>query len=240
MSAEEEINEWGDEPEEIQEYYAASNDDEWPRVVSLYDDGEGDEGESLAERSASFPAAPSGSFSAGSTAAGGNRVTAGELSASGSPAPGSSPFGSDAATSPTSAAPEPQTARRRKRDGYAFEEQPPREGQRPARKPSRLEQYTGQVLSGNIFTKAEVRRQYPYVFFMAFLMFLYIANIFHIQKLYRRHERLTDQVKELRAKSLTVSSMRMMSTRQSEIVKELELRGIPLRESVAPPQVIKK
>lgn len=108
------------------------------------------------------------------------------------------------------------------------------------RRPSRLEQYVGQVLSGNILTKAEVRRQYPYIFFMALLMLLYIANGYHIQKLHRRHDRLAGQVKELRARSLTVSSLRMSATRQSEILNELERRNIPLRESVTPSKVIDK
>ena len=103
-----------------------------------------------------------------------------------------------------------------------------------------FERYVGQMLSGSFLMRAEVRRQYPYVLFMALLMFLYIANGFHIQKLHRRHDRLTEQVKELRARSLTVSSLRMISTRQSEIIRELELRGIPLEESLSPPKVIEK
>ncbi len=110
----------------------------------------------------------------------------------------------------------------------------------PLRRPSRLERYVGQILSGSILTRAEVRRQYPYVLFTAVLMFLYIANGFHIQKLHRRHEKLTAQVKELRARSLTVSSLRMVSTRRSEIIRRLEERGIPLEESVAPPKIIDK
>ena len=32
----------------------------------------------------------------------------------------------------------------------------------------------------------------------------------------------------------------MISTRQSEIIRELELRGIPLEESLSPPKVIEK
>lgn len=114
------------------------------------------------------------------------------------------------------------------------------EPQAAPRRPSRFERYVGQVLSGSILNRAEVRRQYPYIFFMAVLMFLYIANGFHIQKLHRQHDRLTAQIKELRARSLTISSQRMMSTRQSEIIRRLEERGIPLEESVSPPKVIEK
>lgn len=116
------------------------------------------------------------------------------------------------------------------------EEQP----EKPRRRSFRLEEYAAQVLSGNILTRAEVRRQYPYIFFMAFLMLLYIANGYHIQKLHRRHDKLTAQIKELRSRSLTLSSIRMTATRQSEILKELQERGIPLHESLVPPQVIDK
>ena len=122
----------------------------------------------------------------------------------------------------------------------AVPEREPDPAPQPVRPPSRFERYVGQMLSGSFLMRAEVRRQYPYVLFMALLMFLYIANGFRIQKLHRRHDRLAEQVKELRARSLTVSSLRMISTRQSEIIRELELRGIPLEESLSPPKVIEK
>ena len=35
---------------------------------------------------------------------------------------------------------------------------------------------------------------YPYVLFIAVLMFLYIANGYHIQKLHRRHDRISEQM----------------------------------------------
>ena len=107
-------------------------------------------------------------------------------------------------------------------------------------RPSRFERYGRRVISGSILADAEVQKHYPYVLFMAVLMFLYIANGFHTQKLHRQHERLTARVKELRAQSLTISSQRMIATRQSEIIRELEERGIPLDELVSPPKIIDK
>lgn len=106
--------------------------------------------------------------------------------------------------------------------------------------PSRLKEYIGSLLSGNILSKSEVRRLYPYLLFVAFLMLLYISNVFRMQHLHRRHDALVKEVKELRAKSLTISAMRMNSTRQSEIIRELEVRGIDLQESLVPPKVIGK
>lgn len=111
---------------------------------------------------------------------------------------------------------------------------------RPVSRPSRFERYVRRVISGSILADAEVQKHYPYVLFMAVLMFLYIANGFHTQKLHRQHERLTARVKELRAQSLTISSQRMIATRQSEIIRELEERGIPLDELVSPPKIIDK
>ena len=110
----------------------------------------------------------------------------------------------------------------------------PEPSTRPVSRPSRFERYVRRVISGRILADAEVQKHYPYVLFMAVLMFLYIANGFHTQKLHRQHERLTARVKELRAQSLTISSQR------SEIIRELEERGIPLDELVSPPKIIDK
>lgn len=111
---------------------------------------------------------------------------------------------------------------------------------RKPRRPSALENIFGQVISGNFLIRPEVRRQYPYILTLAVLMFLYIANGYYVQKLHRRNELLTDEIKELRARSLTLTSQRMTSTRQSEIIRELEKRGIPLIEATEPPYIIKK
>ncbi len=110
----------------------------------------------------------------------------------------------------------------------------------PVTPPSKWKEYIGSLLSGNILSKTEVRRLYPYMLFLAFLMLLYISNVFRMQQLHRRHDALVKEVKELRAKSLTISAMRMNSTRQSEIIRELEVRGIDLQESLVPPKVIGK
>ena len=107
-------------------------------------------------------------------------------------------------------------------------------------RPSKLSQYITWILSGNILSRAEVRKQYPYICFMALLTFLYITNIFNTQKLYRKQDRLTSQINELRSKSLTLSSIRMSATRQSAILKQLEERGIDLKESLSPPMIMER
>jgi galactokinase len=96
----------------------------------------------------------------------------------------------------------------------------------------------GAVLSGNILSRSEVRRAYPYMIFVVAFMFFYISNAFRTQHVYREHAALTEQVKALRSKSMTVASEKMQATRQSNIMVELARRGIPLRESLTPNKVI--
>lgn len=106
------------------------------------------------------------------------------------------------------------------------------------RAPSKLKIYLASLLSGNILSRSEVRRMYPYMLFIAFLMLLYISNVFKMQQMYRREAALKREIKELRAKSVTISSMKMNATRQSQIIKELRERGIDLQESLTPHKLI--
>lgn len=98
----------------------------------------------------------------------------------------------------------------------------------------------GALLSGGILSRTEVRRTYPYMLFVVALMFYYIAYAFAGQRIYRTHAGLTEEVKELRAKSMTIASEKMQATRQSHIIVELARRGIPLRETLTPNKVIPK
>lgn len=108
-----------------------------------------------------------------------------------------------------------------------------------AEKPRKKKQSAiGSVLSGSILSRGETRKAYPYLIFCALLMFLYIANAFRGQSIYREHAALTEQVKELRSQSMTIASEKMQATRQSRIIAELERRGIPLKESLTPNKVI--
>ena len=95
-------------------------------------------------------------------------------------------------------------------------------------------------LSGDILSKSEVKRYYPYAVFLVVLAFLYITHIFSVQQLYREHSKLTSEIKDLRAKSLTITSYKMQATRHSNIIKMLDERGSELQESLTPNVVIEK
>ncbi|MDR0511358.1 MAG: ABC transporter permease [Rikenellaceae bacterium] len=131
----------------------------------------------------------------------------------------------------------PMREREREGDAPQPEEEEGEDDFAEKREPSKLREYLGAMLSGNILSKAEVRRLYPYLLFVAALMLLYISNVFAMQQLHHRRDMLEAEVRELRAKSLTLSSMRMNATRQSVVAEELERRGSEVKESFAPPKV---
>lgn len=112
--------------------------------------------------------------------------------------------------------------------------------QKKRKRHSRFSVWLMTFLSGNILSRSETRRAYPYLLLIALLAFIYIGNIFRMQQLYRKHDKLTIEVKELRAKSLTIAAQKMDATRQTNILREVERRKLPLHESTTPNKVIPK
>ena len=110
----------------------------------------------------------------------------------------------------------------------------------PPKKPAgrNFRQFARGFLSGNLLRLPAVQRHLKYAPIVAFLMILYIANGYYTQKLNRRYTKLNNEVKELRAKSLSLNEMRMTASRQSEIMKALQKHGIELEESVVPPTLV--
>lgn len=117
-------------------------------------------------------------------------------------------------------------------------EQQQDENQDSLHKPSKFMLYMGSLLSGSILSGQEARKVYPYLLLVAFLSWLYISNGYQMQQLYREQAQLKAEIKQLRSKSVTISSTMMNATRQSVIKKELSSRGIDVSESTTPHKVI--
>ena len=96
------------------------------------------------------------------------------------------------------------------------------------------------IMSGDVFSRDEFQSKIPYIVFVSLLSILYIYNGFYMNSLHDRNAKLAKQVKDLRAKSMTMKAIRMSSTRQSQIISEIQERGLPLEESLIPPRVISR
>ena len=94
-------------------------------------------------------------------------------------------------------------------------------------------------LTGSILTTESVSKQFPYILFLAFLAFFYIGNRYRYEKLVRNEKKLQIEVRNLRAESITTASQLMFISKQSQVAKLCEKRGLELKESVVPPKKIK-
>jgi len=74
---------------------------------------------------------------------------------------------------------------------------------------------------------------------MVVLAIIYIANNYHYNNLLRTEQKLRQEVKNLRAESITTAAQYMSISKQSEVVKLVDQKGLDLIESRIPPKKLK-
>jgi hypothetical protein len=92
------------------------------------------------------------------------------------------------------------------------------------------------LLDGNVLTRKAVLRQGRFILLLVGIAFFSIANRNHAEKTVIRLNRLQSDVKELRAKSITISSDLVRISRQSEVARLVERYELGLEENLEPPQ----
>lgn len=92
-----------------------------------------------------------------------------------------------------------------------------------------------ELLSGSMVSDKIVLKNIWFILLLTFLGAIYIANRFHAERVTRITARLSREVKDLRAESLSVSAELMSLSRQSEIARLAEERGLGLEELRVPP-----
>ncbi len=93
-----------------------------------------------------------------------------------------------------------------------------------------------EVFDGSILTRDIVARQLPFLAFLAFLALVYIGNRYHAEKIVREESGLQNEIKELRAKSISIAAELMDVSRQSEVSRLIAEKGMDLKEAVRPPK----
>jgi|APIni6443716594_1056825.scaffolds.fasta_scaffold558152_2 hypothetical protein len=94
-------------------------------------------------------------------------------------------------------------------------------------------------LTGSVLTKEGVSTQLPYILFMAFIAVFYIGNRYRYEKLVIKEQKLKTEVRNLRAESITTAAQLMFISKQTEVARLVESKGLGLKESVVPPKKIK-
>ena len=85
-------------------------------------------------------------------------------------------------------------------------------------------------------TRENVRRMIPMLMFAAALAIGYIANSHYAEKTIRKTDKLSKEIKELRSEYISIKSDLMFRSKQSEVARRLQEKGI--RELTSPPQKI--
>jgi len=110
-----------------------------------------------------------------------------------------------------------------------------------AKKPKKVSKITRSVvdvLSGNFLAGDKVVKNLPYTLFLVFIGLVYIANGYLAEDTVRKINKVGNELKELRSEYITTKSDLMYTTKQSELAKIIEERGLGLKESFDPPRKI--
>ena len=91
------------------------------------------------------------------------------------------------------------------------------------------------VLDGSLLARDVVAKQLPYIVFITFLAVIYIGNRYHAEKIVRETSRIQKEINELRAESITIAAELMDMSRQSEVEKIVNQKGLGLEVSTVPP-----
>ena len=93
-------------------------------------------------------------------------------------------------------------------------------------------------IGGGFLTSDNVIKQIPYILFLTIIAIIYIGNRYQAEKIVRESIVLNNEVKELRSEAITTTSELMYISKQSEVAKLVEKKGLDLKEAVVPPQKI--
>jgi hypothetical protein len=91
------------------------------------------------------------------------------------------------------------------------------------------------LISGSLLSERLVLNNLGLLTLLTFLGAIYIANRFHAEKTIRLSNELQSEVKELRSEALATSAELMYLSKQSEVLKMINERGLGLKELKAPP-----
>lgn len=92
------------------------------------------------------------------------------------------------------------------------------------------------LVDGNVLTRKVVLKQSRFILLLVLIAFLSIANRNHAEKKVIQLNVLQDDVKEMRAKSISISSDLVKISRQSEVVRLVNRYDLGLEENLEPPE----
>jgi len=94
------------------------------------------------------------------------------------------------------------------------------------------------LFDGTFFYKGLIKQNLFYIVFCTLLLIFYIGNRYKSEDQLTEIARLEKEILDLRYESITTSAEFMSVSRQSEVARLIEDRGLDLEESIKAPQRI--
>jgi hypothetical protein len=95
--------------------------------------------------------------------------------------------------------------------------------------------FVKELLSGILVSDKIILKNLWFIIFLTILGAFYIGNRFHAERITRETEKLSREVKDLKAESLSTSANLMTASRQSEVYRLVREHGLGLEELKTPP-----
>ncbi len=83
-----------------------------------------------------------------------------------------------------------------------------------------------------------VMKNLPFIFYIAFLSFIYIANARYAERKIRKIQTLQSEIQKVSWEYLSIKSDLMLKSMQTEVSKEADRRGLRINELKSPPNKI--
>jgi hypothetical protein len=96
------------------------------------------------------------------------------------------------------------------------------------------------IINGNILTNRFLQKQYGLILLIAVLTFLYVDNRYYCETQLAKEIELKKDIQDVKYESLTISAELMQISRQSNVLKMINERGVNLIRTSAPSIVIEE
>jgi hypothetical protein len=105
---------------------------------------------------------------------------------------------------------------------------------KPPKEPSKTTKAIQGFASGN-FIKDYVLKNIPFIFYIALITLIYIANTYNAVGTLRDIEKTKNQIKELRCVYVTTKKELIEKSRRNKVIEKLKSSNKDLKESKVPP-----
>ena len=108
------------------------------------------------------------------------------------------------------------------------------EKEKPAQGRSR-EGFVKSLISGSLISERLILGNLGFILMLTLVGAIYIANRFHAEQTIRNIDRLQVELKELRSEAMSTTADLMYISKQTEVLRLVNLKGLGLNELKEPP-----